>query len=176
MDKVELYRILDISSPDEFVYYENLSALIEEDKYIESNLIKDLFKDIDMDITLESLNNYFEEILRHIPDKETDLAITFEQIKMVLTGLIKEDMTIDEIDILTNEFSKFRKWYVLDQLVFDKSTSADISVRDAIYNTMASKYTDEICDYDYRLALNYDFEGYDIKLADIIDKEEIQLD
>ena len=35
MDKVRFYRILDIDSADEFQYYENLSALLEEDEYIE---------------------------------------------------------------------------------------------------------------------------------------------
>ena len=35
MDKVRFYRILDIDSADEFQYYENLSALLEEEEYIE---------------------------------------------------------------------------------------------------------------------------------------------
>lgn len=168
MDKVELYRILDIKTPEEFQYFENLAALIEEDKYIEANLIKDLFKDIDMDIVGESLGNYFEEILKHVPDKENDLYITIDQIKLVLTGLITDEMNIDEIDVLTNEFSKFRKWFTLDQLVFDRNNNKEISVRDAIFNIMASKFIDEVCDYDFRRALNYDFEGYDVKLSDII--------
>ena len=37
MDKVRLYHILDIETADEFKYYENLAALLEEDEYIEEN-------------------------------------------------------------------------------------------------------------------------------------------
>lgn len=171
MDKVELYKILDIKNPDEFNYFENVSALIEEDKFIESNLIKDLFKDIDLEVLAESINNYFEEILKNIPDKENELYIVFDQIKMVIAGLIKDDMTIEEIDVLTNEFLKFRKWYVLDQLVFDKDSKTELSIRDAVFNIIASKYIETKCEYDFRLALNYDFEGYDVRLADIIEPE-----
>ena len=36
MDKIRLYRILDIDSADEFQYFENLSALLEEDEPINS--------------------------------------------------------------------------------------------------------------------------------------------
>ena len=42
MDKVRFYRVLDIDSADEFQFFENLAALLEEDEYIEDNLIKDL--------------------------------------------------------------------------------------------------------------------------------------
>ena len=42
MDKVRFYRVLDIESPEEFQYYENLASLLEEDEFIEENLIKDL--------------------------------------------------------------------------------------------------------------------------------------
>ena len=47
MDKVRFYRVLDIESPEEFQYYENLASLLEEDEFIEENLIKDLLKDWD---------------------------------------------------------------------------------------------------------------------------------
>ena len=37
MDKIRFYRVLDIDSPEEFQYFENLAALLEEDEYIEEN-------------------------------------------------------------------------------------------------------------------------------------------
>ena len=42
MDKTVLYRKLDIDTIDEFRYYENLASLLEEDDFIEENLIIDL--------------------------------------------------------------------------------------------------------------------------------------
>ena len=56
MDKVRFDRILDIDSADEFKYYENLSALLEEDEYIEENLIKDLISHADREKLAEHMS------------------------------------------------------------------------------------------------------------------------
>ena len=50
MDKTGLYRKLDIDTIDEFRYYENLAALLEEDDYIEENLIRDLIREVDKSV------------------------------------------------------------------------------------------------------------------------------
>ena len=73
MDKVRFYNVLDIDSADEFQYYENLAALLEEDEYIEENLIKDLLKSIDMELLAEQIGSYFDGFLDHLPENETDL-------------------------------------------------------------------------------------------------------
>ena len=171
MDKTELYYILDIENADDFKYYENVSALIEEPKYIEQNLIKDLLKDIDVSVLSESLDTYFEDLLKNLPDEETDLYITVDNIKRVLLGRIADDMDSSEIEALAVEIGKFRKWYVLDSLVFDKTSGTEISVMEARYNLQASKFTQEECNYDYRLAYNYDFEGYDVRVSDMINSD-----
>ena len=41
MDKVRFYNVLDIDSADEFKYYENLAALLEEDEFIEEIVVWD---------------------------------------------------------------------------------------------------------------------------------------
>lgn len=171
MDKTQFYRILDIDSPDEFIYYENVSSLLEEDDFIEENLIVDLFRNIDMSVLSESTENYFEEFLKNIPDEETSLYITAESIKRGLTGMIQEDPDEDSIRVLAQEIVRFRKWYVQDALVFDKTSGTEISVRDARYNIQASAYIDEVCDYDFRLACDYEIDGYDIRISDLVDAE-----
>ena len=80
MDKVRFYHVLDIDSADEFKYYENLAALLEEDEYIEENLIKDLLKSVDMEMLAEQVGSYFDAFLDHLPDNETDLYIMVESI------------------------------------------------------------------------------------------------
>ena len=168
MDKTELYNILDIETAEDFKYYENVAALIEEPNYIELNLIKDLLKDIDITVLAESLDNFFEDFLNNLPDEETELYMTVDTIKRVITGKISEDMDSEQIESLAEELIKFRKWYVLDSLVYDKNSKREIPVIEARYNYQASKYISELCDYDYRLACNYDTEGYDIRISDII--------
>ena len=168
MDKVRFYRILDINSADEFQYYENLSALLEEDEYIEKNLIKDLIRSVDREKLAEHMSSYFDGFLDHLPDNETDLYVMVESMGRVFDGLIMEDMSDADIDALASEISKFRKWYVHDTNAFNKLTGEESSVRDARFDLAAAKLLGEEASYDFRLALDYDIDGFDVRIADMI--------
>lgn len=171
MDKTELYTKLDIDTIDEFKFYENLASLLEEDDFIEENLIKDLIREVDKSVLAEHMDSYYEGFLNNIPDKETDLYILVESMKRMVAGLISEDMSSEDINALAEEIMRFRKWYVLDTNVFDKTTGSELSVRDARYNILAAKFLGDTIDYDFRTALDYNVDGYDIRITDIIDTE-----
>lgn len=168
MDKVKFYHILDIDSAEEFQYYENLSALLEEDEFIEDNLIKDLLKDIDMERFKEHMDNYFEAFLSHVPDRESEMYITVDSIKRAFDGLIFDGMTNSDINDLTAELSRFRKWYVHDLNAFNRLTGEEASVRDARYDIVAAKLLGEDADYDFRTALDYGLDGFNVRIADMI--------
>ena len=164
MDKTQFYKILDIDKPEEFTYFENVAALYEEENLIESNLIFDLLKDIDLDLLFESTKTYFEDFLNIIPEFESELYFIINSIKMQLLGKMENASGEDDMRLVANEISKFRKWYSLDKLVFDKNSKEEISVRDARFNILAAKLLGEEYSYDFRLALDYDIEGYDVNL------------
>ncbi|MBR3200265.1 MAG: hypothetical protein IKG17_02850 [Mogibacterium sp.] len=168
MDKVRFYRILDIDSADEFQYFENLSALLEEDEFIEENLIKDLIRNVDKEKLAEHMNSYFDGFLDHLPDNETDLYVMVESMGRVFDGLIMDDMSDADVDALASEISKFRKWYVHDLNAFNKLTGEEESVRDARFGLAAAKLLGEDADYDFRLALDYDIDGFDVRIADML--------
>lgn len=168
MDKVRLYRILDIDSADEFQYYENLASLMEEEEFIEENLIKDLVRNVDKDRLAEHMDSFFEEFLRHVPDSETDLYILVESMGRMFSGLIFEDMSDGDADALASEIMKFRKWYVHDLNAFNRLEGCESSVRDARYDIAAAWLLGEESDFDFRKALDYDLEGFDVRLADMI--------
>lgn len=174
MDKTIFYHTLDIDSAEEFKYYENMAALLETDEFIESNLVRDLVKDIDKESFAELLDSFLEELLKLVPDKETDLYITIDSIKRAMTGMLDEGMTQDDIAIFADEVLKFRKWFVQDLLAFDLKTGEEICVRDAIYNIAASKYLGQEVGYDFRLACDYELEGYDVRVADMLEDEYIE--
>lgn len=168
MDKIRFYRVLDIDSADEFQYFENLAALLEEDEYIEKNLIKDLIRNVDREKLAEHMSSYFDGFLDHLPDSETDLYVMIESMGRVFDGLIREDMSEADIDALASEISKFRKWYVHDLNAFNRLTGEEASVRDARFDIAAAKLLGEDSDYDFRLALDYDIDGFDVRIADMI--------
>ncbi len=171
MDKVRFYHVLDIDSADEFKYYENLAALLEEDEYIEENLIKDLLKSVDMEMLSEQMGSYFDAFLDHLPDSETDLYIMVESIGRAFEGLIFEDMSDADIEELTAEIAKFRKWYVHDLNAFNRLSGEESNVRDARYDIAAAKLLGDDADYDFRLALDYDLDGFNVRVADMIGAE-----
>ena len=43
MKRDELYSLIDIETPSDFKYYENLELLLENDKNIDSYLLEELF-------------------------------------------------------------------------------------------------------------------------------------
>ena len=173
MDKIRFYRILDIDSADEFSYYENLAALLEEDDFIEENLIKDLMRSVDKEKLAEHMDSYFDGFLDHLPDNETDLYILVESIGRAFSGLIYDGMSDSDIEALASEIARFRKWYVHDQNAFDRLTGEETSVRDARYGIAAAKLLGEKADYDFRSALDYGLDGFDVRIADMIDPSDL---
>ena len=171
MDKVRFYNVLDIDSADEFQYYENLAALLEEDEYIEENLIKDLLRSIDMELLAEQMGSYFDGFLDHLPENETDLYIMVESIGRAFEGLIFEDMSDADLSELASEIVKFRKWYVHDLNAVNRINGEEANVRDARYDIAAAKLLGEDTDYDFRLALDYDLDGFNVRVADMIGAE-----
>lgn len=167
MDKTIFYKKLDIETIEDFKFYENLCTLLEDDDFIEENLIRDLLRDVDKNILAEHMDYFFENFLEHIPDSETELYIIVDSIKRMMEGLISENMSAEDIGTLAEEISRFRKWYVHDLNVFDKSTGQEISLRDARYNVVAAKLLGDTYDYDFRTALDYSVDGYDVRITDI---------
>jgi hypothetical protein len=172
MDKVRFYRVLDIDTAEEFRYYENLAALLEEEDFIEENLIKDLLREVDKDVLSEHMESYFEEFLKHLPDNETELYITVESIKRAFDGMIFEGMSDDDINTLASEISRFRKWYVHDLNAFNRLNGEEASMRDARFDIAAAKLLGENADYDFRTALDYELDGFDVRVSDIISSAE----
>lgn len=169
MDKTTFYSIINIDNPEEFQYYENLAAILEEDDYIESNLIKDLLKDVDIETVSECADNYFEEFLKAIPDEETGLYITVEAIKRAFLDMMSEPLNSDDAALLADEIVRFRKWYIQDTLAYDKIKKEEVCVRDARYDIQAAKLLGEKAEYDFRNACDYEVNGGGVRISEIID-------
>lgn len=165
MDKTLLYKKLDIETPGEFKYYENLAALLEEDDFIELNLIKDLLREVDRQLLAEHMDSYFEDFLKNLPDEENELYLTVDNIARSITGLIGDPMTDGEIAALADAIAGFRKWYVHELNVFDKLSGEEINMRDARFNILAARFLGDDFDYDFRTACSYVPDGYDVLIG-----------
>ena len=110
------------------------------------------------------MDSYYEQFLGHIPDSESELYYVVDSIGRAMAGLIADDMTTDDIARLSEEISRFRKWYVHDLNVYDRLTGTALCMRDARYNIVAAGFLGDKTDYDFRSALDYEIEGYDVRL------------
>lgn len=170
MDKTLFYKKLDIDTADEFKFYENLAALLEEDDYIEENLIRDLIKDVDKASLAEHMDSYYDSFLDNLPDEESEMYILVDSIRTAMQGMISDEMSPEDISQLASEISKFRKWYIHDLNAFNKLTGDEVNIRDARYDIVAAGFLGDRYDYDFRTALDYDLEGYDVRITDFVDQ------
>ena len=171
MNKDELYQILDIVAPEEFQYYENLASLLEADEVIDAQLILKLIRELDLDLLAEMFESYFEEWNKSIPDEMTELYVTVDTAKRSIMGNFNEYMTDEDYSSLADAIYDFRRWYIITPHVIDNDTGEEINVRDARYNLSASRYTGEICNYNFNDAYEYEGDSYSVKLSDIIEEE-----
>ena len=78
MNKEELYELLDIESPSDFQYFENLASFLECEEELDFEDVAELFSEVDKEMLVELAGEYFNEISGLIPDNETEIFMVFE--------------------------------------------------------------------------------------------------
>ena len=59
MTKQELYELIDIDSPSDFQYFENLAAYLECDEELSYEDVAELVKDVDKATLAQLIGDYF---------------------------------------------------------------------------------------------------------------------
>lgn len=168
MERLDFYKLLDISHPEDFKYYENLESIMEADDYIEAALLTELFSELNWDDLHELFNKYFEELFRILPDDEDELCLTVENIDRKFQGFFGDDKNDRSIAGLTDEVLKFRRWFIHDQVVYDIDNESKLCVRDAVYNIHATNFGGALCNYDFANSDDYALTGYDVKISSLL--------
>lgn len=171
MNREEMYELLDIDKPEEFVYFENMANLLEADEVFDPELLEDLFKEVNVQALAEITDGYFDELLKMVSDEETEFYTVIDEIKRHSNGLIFDDMTDKDIAIFVDNLLKFRKWYVINKLVVDNSTGEKLNVRDALYGIKSAEYVGDKCDYNFNEASDYDLEGYSVSVQNMVSSD-----
>ena len=61
----------------------------------------------------------------------------------------------------------------MEPSVIDRNTGEEICVRDARYNISAAAFLGEKPEYDFHKAYNYEIDGYDVSVQDMVEGTEI---
>ena len=178
MNYYELIEYLDIDSGSEVEYFEEIADIIESDEHIDHEALLRLFGEMENITAASLLEEYFNEIMGGLPSDYGDMFSLLDQIRLELTGTIRNASADDPDSIrdFTDRFYRFRNWYVYDTEVSVLSRSSgreyEQSVRDAIATARAGKLSGEEYAFDFQAALDYDIDYYAMSFSDLIDSVE----
>ncbi len=183
MNYYELTEYLEIEDGSQLHYFEEMADLIESDEHIDHDALQTLFSEVDRDIAASLLDDYFNDITSGLPEEQSELFSLLDQIRMELTGIIRNISEDDPEPFLhfTDRFYRFRNWYVydtevsvLERDVSDGGSDREYiqSVRDAIATARAGKISGDEYAFDFSTALDYDIDYYAMSFSDLIDSSD----
>lgn len=178
MNFEKLLEYLELESPEEFEYFENLADLVEADVEIAPEAVYPLFEGIDMELFAELVSNYFEEMLKSMPEDAMEMYTLLDSVKMALMGMAKNIGEENDLVLLTDEFCRFRDWYSLDSAVWvqeigeSRTREKSLTLRDALTLSRLEKLGGEKFEYSFEEALRFEISEYTMSFADLAAEEQ----
>jgi len=171
MTKTELYELLDIESPEDFIYQENVAQYLECEEDIEIKDLVEIFRELEPETTAGIVDDYFEEIMDFVPEGETELYTLMTNIRKNFDGMIKSVDGDEHVANLVYEFEKFRQWYSMDTKAYLTQIGGDreipSTIRDALFRKRMERLTEDKYYYDFSEANDYDLDEYVVNLSDM---------
>lgn len=175
MDFDELLELLEIDSPDEFGYFEHFAALIECEEEIPYELFYKILADVDSETLIDLTDNYFEDILKEIPDDGVEVYTLLSTIRQALLGLAKNFSNREDRVAYTDELFQFRTWYIFDSIVhlirLSDHSRHDVTVSEAFSLCRLEKLNEDQYRYDFSDCLDYEIDEYSISFDTELDEE-----
>lgn len=175
LTKKELYELLDIDTPADFQYFENMAALLECEDEIDDQVLAQLLDGVEKKTLAELIHNYFEEMTDFLPGDAAEAYGVLERIKFSLMGLARNCDEEDLLSNLTEEIERFRIWYSVESRVYCTSVMTGeeqaLPVRDAVTLARSENLTKEKYEYDYSDCLEYKLDEYIMNFGDLVAAE-----
>jgi hypothetical protein len=111
MTKEELYEKLEIETPGNLIYFEQMADLIDCEESIPLDFLYEVLSALDSETAGDFIENYFEELSNALPDNENDMASLLEFIKQkLLMSTQNLEGRRAETDF-AEQLYNFRTWY-----------------------------------------------------------------
>ena len=164
MLREELFDLLEIDSPADFDYFEQFADLMETDGDIDEELFYEVLSEVRAASLGEIIENYLEEIGKHLPDGVDDIFTLVDGIEdrlLLLAQGIDHDPSARRA--LAEELHRFREWY-LDPggALVDGEAS---SIRDAVTSAREEKLGAAPRRYDFSASLGYELRELSMSLG-----------
>lgn len=192
MDKNAFYELIDIETPDDFKFYDNIENLIESDEEWDIDILSPLLTEIPSDVMEELLDEYFKSLLDRLPDEETDLyTLIYNVGRTMKTILNSEDGSQDDeregislhgansedsMRRLADELKKFSDWFSRENLVdikdLEDGNEYNLPLRDAIGMITLEKLGMGSYSYNFDKCNDYELDEYILSFSDLAESED----
>ncbi|MCQ2553930.1 MAG: hypothetical protein MJ150_06475 [Clostridia bacterium] len=157
----ELYELIDIDTPEDFAYFEQMAELLESEENIPFDLFASALSALDLDTATTLIENYFEEFNNAIPDTDDDFVMLIDNVKQAL--LLAAENIEDSRRVFAEQLFYFREWlHKPDGAVVDKKP---MSVLDAVTEHRAEKLGGESHKYIFTSVADYELEELSLSLG-----------
>ena len=182
----EIMEILDIESSEDFIYFDQFAALMETEEEIDYDMFVELLMMMETETLKEVLPSFFEDMIKGIPDDNTDLYSAVQTIKDTLISLAALGQG-RSFGFFADELFKFREWYHTPEIVSCCPESGGTEKWTAPYEALVlfreEKLSGEKYSYDFSSAMPQPPDEYamdlladmteDYSIDDDMDKEEM---
>ncbi len=111
MTREEIMELLDIESEEDFLYFDQFAALMETEEEIDYDMFSELLMLAGPEALQDLLPSFFEDVIRGIPDDNTDLYAAVQSQKDALLSLAGFSKSRG-FGFLADELYRFREWYL----------------------------------------------------------------
>lgn len=178
MTKQELYELIDIDSPADFQYFENLAAFLECDEELEYEDVAALIKDVEKDTLSQLIGDYFDEMSDFLPESETELYTIFDNVRRSLVGMSKSCDDETTQTKLVDEMERFRRWYSIESRAFltnlGTADEEEMTLRDALVCARLEALEGTKYQYDFSECNNYELDEYIVSFGDMMAAEDAE--
>lgn len=112
----ETMKLLDIESESDFMYFDQFAALMEIEIPIDYDMFAELLLMMESDHLKNILQSFFEDMIKGIPDDNTDLYAAVQTVKDTLISLAALGQG-RSFGFFADELYKFRQWYLMPGIV-----------------------------------------------------------
>lgn len=191
MDRNTFYDLVDIETPEDFKFYDNIENLIESDEEWDIDNLSPLLIEIPNDVMTELIDEYFTSLLDRLPDDETDLYTLIYNVSRTMKSVLNVDVISSEFgnensDIekehannpkrrLSYELKKFSDWFSRENLVdikdLENGKEFKAPLRDVLGMITLEKLGIGSYSYNFDDCNDYELDEYILNFSDFAGSE-----
>lgn len=193
MDKNAFYELIDIETPEDFKFYDNIENLIESDEEWDVDVLSPLLNDIPNEVMAELIDEYFRSLLDRLPDDETDLYTLIYNVGRTMKAVLNadegkldhdegrmssdKDSTDDSNRRLAYELKKFSDWFSRENLIdvkdLENGREDKVPLRDILGMITLEKLGMGSYTFNFENCSEYELDEYILSYADLAESEDM---